>query len=458
MFLSYYIVKLKGCGIDLSLNYEIDEGDLIEVRLPSGEVLKGIVMPSTEFSSKDILIIKLDNGYNVGVCTKGAIIRVLRKGAVSIGKEPPMERTVIRGKGEAKVLFLSTGGTIMSRVEYETGAVRPAINATELTEMVPNITELVSEIHVMEMYRLLSENLTPNEWSKIATEVGNAYRNGFDSVVIAHGTDTMAYTSAAIAFAVKNAPGPTIFVGAQRSSDRPSTDAVLNLRASFITACKAPFAESVVAMHGTTSDTYVLIHRGVKVRKMHSSRRDAFQSINDYPLAKVIFPKGELKIVNNRYIERTKDRSKLDIKPRFSNKAFLLKMFPGMPCDIIDYVVDRGYKAIVIEGTGLGHIRDPCIEAIKRATELGVVVVMTTQTLFGRVNMKVYTTGRKLIKAGVLSADDMLPEVALVKLSWLLGNYGDDVERIKELFLTNLVNEINSIHDHKLYPRWYHGD
>ncbi len=437
---------------------EFREGDLIRIRLPSGEVLEGIVMPATEFSSRDVIIIKLENGYNVGICIKDAKIEVVKRAIVEVGREAPMERTVIKGKGSHKILFLSTGGTIMSRVEYETGAVRPAINATELAEMVPNIDEMVSEIHLIEMYRLLSENLTPREWSNIALNVGNAFRDGFDAVIVAHGTDTMAYTAAAVAFAVRNAPGPTIFVGAQRSSDRPSTDAVLNLRASLITACKAPFAESVVAMHGTTSDTYVLIHRGVKVRKMHSSRRDAFQSVNDYPLAKVTFPKGEFKLLNKRYIPREGDRSKLVLRPEFSDKVFLLKMFPGMPCDIIDYLIDRGYKAIVIEGTGLGHIRDPCIKSIKRAIEEGLVVVMTTQTLFGRINMKVYTTGRKLIKAGVLSADDMLPEVAYVKLSWLVGNYGSDAEKIKELFTSNLVNEINPIHDHRLYPRWYHGD
>ncbi|HDN75767.1 MAG TPA: Glu-tRNA(Gln) amidotransferase subunit GatD, partial [Acidilobales archaeon] len=369
--------------------------------------------------------------------------------------ESPMEKTVIEGKGDLKMAFLSAGGTIMSKVEYETGAVKPAINASELMDMVPEIVNIASYVEVEEIYRLLSENMTPKHWESIAQAIAEKFRKGAEAVILAHGTDTMSYTAAALAFALQRLPGPVILVGSQRSSDRPSSDAVLNLRGAVIAASKAPFGEVSVCMHGYTSDTYILIHRGVRVRKMHSSRRDAFQSINDLPLAKVIFPKGEFKLINSVYIPRS-SRDRLEVRPKFSDRVFLLKAFPGIPCEIFDYLSDSGFKGIVIEGTGLGHIREDCVDNIRRAVEKGVIVVMTTQTLFGRVNMKVYTTGRKLIKVGVLSGDDMLPEVAYVKLSWLLGNF-NDLDKIKELFTTNLVMELGSIHTEDYFPRWYHG-
>jgi len=434
---------------------DVEEGDFVRVRLRSGEVLEGIVMPTTEFSSEDIIIIKLSNGYNVGISRSNAEIEVLGKSKISIGKEYPMERTRIEGKGSLRLAFISAGGTIMSKVEYETGAVRPAINVAELIDMVPNLLDIVSYVEVEEVFRLLSENMTPRHWEEIAKIVATKFMKGADSVIIAHGTDTMSYTAAALAFAIQNLPGPVILVGSQRSSDRPSTDAVMNLRGSIITASKAPFGEVTVCMHGRTSDTYILVHRGVRVRKMHSSRRDAFQSINDIPLAKVMPTTGDFILLNNDYIPRSKGRD-VKLRPRFSDKVFLLKAFPGIDCNIIEYLASIGYRGIIIEGTGLGHIREDCIPVIERVNDKGVIIVMTIQTLFGRVNMRVYTTGRKLLKVGVLSADDMLPEVAYVKLSWLLGNV-NDVDEVKRLFVSNLVKELGGIHHENYFPRWYHG-
>ncbi|MCD6340632.1 MAG: Glu-tRNA(Gln) amidotransferase subunit GatD, partial [Desulfurococcales archaeon] len=313
----------------------------------------------------------------------------------------------------------------------------------------------IAELEVVELFRLLSEDLTPSHWSRIADEVAKKIESGVNGVIVAHGTDTMSYTAAALAFALRNLPCPVMLVGAQRSSDRPSTDSVLNLRACPVVAARAPFGEVTVVMHGHTSDSYVLVHRGVKVRKMHTSRRDAFQSINDVPLARIDFPERKFSLINRRYLPRSKPEL-FTAKTKFSEKVALIKAYPGFDCEIIDYLVDRGYEGIVIEGTGLGHIRGKCVEAIKRACEEGVIVVMTSQTLFGRVNMKVYTNGRKLILAGVIPGSDMLPEAAYAKLSWLLANVPDRNE-VKILMTHNLVNEINEIHDMNAYPRWYHG-
>ncbi|MCC6014547.1 MAG: Glu-tRNA(Gln) amidotransferase subunit GatD [Desulfurococcaceae archaeon] len=436
----------------------VKPGDLVRV-VKGGLVIEGVVMPSTEFTSRGYIVLKLRNGYNVGISLEGASVEVLSEGYLRLPTYEGIYGTsIIRGDGDLRVSFVSTGGTIVSRVEYETGAVRPALRADELVEFVPEFREFCCELVVSELMRKLSENMTPEDWSRISEEVGKHLASGADGVVVAHGTDTMAYTAAALAFSLRGLGNPVILVGAQRSSDRPSTDALYNLKACPIIVREAPFAEVVVAMHGTSDDLYVLVHRGVRVRKMHSSRRDAFQSINDLPLAKV-FPKERIfKVVNSRYVPRTRGRDVV-VMSRFSSRVALIKYYPAMDCSLVDYLVDRGYRGVVIEGTGLGHVRDECVPSIERASEAGVIVAMSTQTIFGRVDLDVYTTGRKLLKAGAVPVDDMLPEVAFVKLSWLLGNFPhEEPERLKSLLLTNFVYEIGGTQSYELFPRWFHGD
>ncbi|RLG80516.1 MAG: Glu-tRNA(Gln) amidotransferase GatDE subunit D, partial [Thermoprotei archaeon] len=232
---------------------EVEYGDLVRV-IKGSEVIEGIVLPSTEFSSEDIIVLKLPSGYNIGVSTRGARFEVLRKGAVRISPEVPMGRTAISGNGDLRISLISTGGTIVSKVEYETGAVKPAITAEELVDMVPELLKHIKELEVVELYRLFSEDITPRHWEKISAAVADKVMEGYDGVVIAHGTDTMSFTASALAFALRNLPVPVILVGAQRSSDRPSSDTILNLRACAITVRNAPFGEVVVAMHGSTSD------------------------------------------------------------------------------------------------------------------------------------------------------------------------------------------------------------
>jgi glutamyl-tRNA(Gln) amidotransferase subunit D len=413
-------------------------------------------MPSTEFSREGIVILKLSNGYNVGISIKDAYVEVVKEGYVkTYTEEGEGTSTYVKGSSDSLISIVSTGGTIVSRVEYETGAVKPALTAEDLIDFIPELKDLGS-IEVIDLYRILSENMTPKHWSSIAEVVGKKILSDVDGVVVAHGTDTMSYTASALAFALRNLPQPVVLVGSQRSSDRPSSDSALNLLAAVITSLNAPFGEVVVAMHGTISDNYVLVHRGVKVRKIHSSRRDAFQSINDIPLAKVIFPDKRFIMINNRFLSRCK-KDELILMTKFEEKVSIVKAYPGIDPEIIDFLVDRRFKGIVIEGTGLGHINDSCIESLRRAVEEGVVVVMTTQTIFGRVNMNVYTTGRKLLLSGVLSGSDMLAETAYVKLSWLLANF-NDLDSVKKLFMKNMVYEINEVHEDYLYPRWYHGD
>ncbi len=423
-------------------------GDRIIVT-SGGREYAGILMPRQAlYGDKPFIVIKLDNGYNIGVRVRGdTSIRVVEKRGPRL---PEKHVEAAAQPGLPRILLLGTGGTIMSRVDYETGAVKPLLSVADLFEWVPELRGIAS-IEAEEMLSIFSEDMEPRLWSMIAERVYKALTGGYEGVVIAHGTDTMAYTAAALAFAVQNPPSPIVLVGAQRSSDRPSTDSAFNLVAAFLTAARAPFAESVVVMHGETGDTVAYVHRGVKVRKMHTSRRDAFQSINDKPIAVVDPYRGEIR-VTGRIIHRRGEGEPV-LRNRFEEKVALVKIYPGMTSDVIDYYVDKGYRGIVLEGTGLGHAPNRMIDSIRRAVEEGVVVVMTSQCLFGRINMHVYATGRKLLAAGVVPGGDMLPETAYVKLSWVLGQTSSP-EEARELIQRNMVGEYNPRHTVDMYPRW----
>ncbi len=434
----------RGRALDLLSQIGAEIGDIIEVEKEKVRV-KGILMPSYS-KDDDIIVVKMDNGYNVGISVENANVRLVEKRG--FGRQLPKKDGV--GKGEVKII--STGGTIVSKVEYETGAVRPALTTEEIVQFLPEINE-VAKVSSEILFSILSENMTPENWVKIAEAVKKAFDEGSLGVIVAHGTDTMAYTAAALAFSFKGLQGPVVLVGSQRSSDRPSSDSPINLLSSVILAKTAPFGEVVVNMHGESSDTYTLVHRGVKVRKMHTSRRDAFQSINDRPLAKVFWREREVKLLRSDFFPK-REETVLDSK--FDTRVFLLKYYPGMDPSIVDYLLEeKKVRGIIIEGTGLGHTSTQFIEHFKKASRDGVFLGMTSQCLFGRVNMNVYTTGRLLQQAGVVPLEDILPEVALVKLMWVLA-HEDDVDKVKSLMLTNMAGEINYRHSMDLFPRWDH--
>ncbi len=424
-------------------------GDRVRV-VKKNIVYEGYLMPREAlYGDKPYLVIKLDNGYNVGVRidSETVIERVTAyRKPKPIPPKPPSQK-----QGLPRVIMLSTGGTIVSKVDYETGAVKPALSTEELLEWIPEISD-IAFLETREIARIFSEDMTPSKWAMIAEETYKYMLKGYSGVVVAHGTDTMGYTAAALAFSIADKPVPIVLVGAQRSSDRPSTDSAFNLKAAFLTAAKAPFAESVIVMHGETGDSYALAHRGTKVRKMHTSRRDAFQSINDRPLA-IIYPdKMEIRVINK--VLEYRDASKEPVlQNHFDEKVVLVKTFPGIQPEVIDFYIDKGYHGIVLEGTGLGHVPQKLIPSIERAFEEGIAVVMTSQCLFGRINMHVYSTGRRLLAAGVIPGEDMLPETAYVKLSWVLGKTRD-LGEVRKLMLTNIAGETNPRSTINLYPRW----
>ncbi len=432
-------------------------GDLIEIEKPGTPKIAGILMPRYELEEKSTLIIKLSNGYNIGIkITPETKIRVLKKAVVKKGVAgaPAPLSELPKDLPNEKVLVIGTGGTIASRIDYETGAVKPSLEANEIIQAIPeiiNYARLESEV----ILQIFSENMMPRYWERMAESIERAINRGYDGIIVAHGTDTLAYTAAALAFAFhKGLPIPIILTGAQRSSDRPSSDASFNLIASVITASKAPFAEVVVVMHGETGDTYALAHRGTRVRKMHSSRRDAFQSINDLPLAKVWPWTGKIEILNRKFQKR--GEKDVLLENGFDEKVAIIKHYPGMDGELVDLLIDKGYHGIVIEGTGFGHVSDKAIDSIKRASESEIPVVITSQTIFGRVNLNVYSQGRKMLKAGAIPLEDMITEAAYAKLSWVLARTRN-LKEVSKIMRTPLAGEMNKGHDLRYFPRWYHG-
>jgi len=425
----------KGEALSALKKARCQVGDVIRVT-SNEKTYEGILIPRSETGDGKHVVVKLKNGYNVGVSiTPGVKIEKVGKGSKPLFAAPPIPEQ----KPELpQVVILSTGGTIASRVDYRTGAVRSALSASDLYGVVPelaNIARVKTEI----VFSLYSENITQQHWSHLAQTVAKHIAEEADGVVIAHGTDTMAYTAAALSFALQNLPVPVILVGAQRSSDRPSSDAATNLIAAVQAATRGSFAEVGLAMHETLSDTSIVVNRGTKVRKCHTSRRDTFKPVNATPIARV---------QNKQVIMLTDDYQKRDatkkpvLKPQFSEEVALVKFYPGLDPEIINWYVKRGCKGILLEGSGLGHVSKYCFDAIQKAGERGVVVALASQCIWGRVNMNVYDTGRDLLIRGVIPLEDMFPETALVKLMWVLGQTSD-TEEAKKLLKTNVAGEFS---------------
>ena len=417
--------------------FNITVGDKIRVFKKDKTTYDGYLLPRGEIGKDDaFILIKLKNGYNLGINIEN-IANVEKVGkAVEIKPTPPEGSLKISEK-LPNIMILTTGGTIASRVDYHSGAVYPALDARDLYNVVPELGDIV-RIDAELLFSEFSENIFPKHWTAIAKKIAEVIDKGYNGVIITHGTDTMGYTAAALSFALQALPIPVVLVGAQRSSDRPSSDAALNLKSAVRIAGYAPFAQVVVVMHEDSSDRYCVAHPGTKVRKCHTSRRDAFKTINDTPLAKT--DGHEITMLKDNFTPRDKNR-KLKLEPNFEEKVALLKIHPGFNTKVIDFLVDSGYKGIVLEGTGLGHAPNIVYESIKKGVDSGVTFVMTSQCIWGRTHMNVYRTGRELLSLGVIPGEDMLPETTLVKLMWVLAKEKDPV-KIRELMLTNIAGEL----------------
>jgi glutamyl-tRNA(Gln) amidotransferase subunit D len=420
--------KLSAAGIKI--------GDKITIRHDDKEY-SGILMPRAQIGSDpDHIVVKLATGYNFGIRLTGQskiqLTTRSRAGKRQISKEIPEQ-----SKGLPAVSILSTGGTIASKVDYRTGAVNPALTAQDLYDTVPELKDYAN-VTAKVLMSMFSEDIRPSDWTKIARAVATEIKQGTDGVIIAHGTDTLGFTSAALSFALQHLPVPVVLVGSQRSSDRPSSDAAMNLILATDFVGRVDAAEVMLVMHGETDDSFAYAHRGTRVRKSHTSRRDAFQSINTYPLFKI--DSSSITEMNPPLLRRDPNRT-LRLKPKFEEKVAIVRTYPGFGHDVLDHLVDHQYRGIVIEGTGLGHAPKSLQASVAHAVDAGIVVAMTSQCISGRVDMDVYRTGVELQELGTVACEDMLTETAFVKLSWLLANM-KDTDKVKTALSQPYVGEI----------------
>lgn len=433
---------------------DANPGDFVRITTVD-KIFDGYLMPEYDLESKNFLSIKLKSGYNIGI-KKDKILsidviekRKDRGEKENTEREGNFEDTNIEGK----ILILATGGTIASKIDYITGGVKPAFFAKDLLSSIPEISEMGVEISGRQILNKLSENLTPDDWIKIAAECYDCIKKGAKGIVIPHGTDTMHYSSAMLSFMLKNLNVPIVFTGAQRSSDRGSSDASLNLiMAIYFSSLNIKIFHNsgvFVLMHEGIDDRFCSVFRGTRVRKMHTSRRDAFKGdkfarINFFERKYEMFEKDDEKEESNKKDNgknNGNDNKELILDTKIEKNVILLKYFPTLTTEIYEILCER-CKGMVIEGTGLGHVNDILIDSIKKAIDDGKFIAMTSQTIFGRTNLNVYATGRKLLKAGVVSCEDMFPEVAYVKLMFALGHY-NEYEKIKNFMLSNVAYEMS---------------
>jgi glutamyl-tRNA(Gln) amidotransferase subunit D len=414
----------------------------------AGKRFEGLLMPKAGSSDPDSIAIKLDNGYNIGVkFDHGVKItrshgkepkEVVEEERVEMGKVKKSLMKVEFDKNKPQVSIITTGGTITSRVDYKSGGVTTLMSPEEMVHNVPEIAKF-AKLKMESPFSIMSESMTHEHWQKIAVEVAKELHHS-EGVIVTHGTDTLHYTAAVLSFMLPGLGKPVVLVGSQRSTDRGSSDGSFNLICGARVAL-SDMAAVGVCMHGDTNDGCCIFTRGTKVRKMHTSRRDAFRPINEQPLAKV-WPDGRIEKLQD-IPKRNGDVPKPDTA--FEPKVAIVKSYPGSDPGVIDHYVDKGYRGIVILATGLGqvptHGKGSWLGSVKNAVERGVVVCGAADTIYGRLNPNVYTEGRMIRDAGLVHLEDMLAETAYVKLGWVLGHTKKPEEAIR-MMLTNYAGEI----------------
>ena len=417
------------------------------VRVERGDTTnEGVVLPS---STSDHIVLKLDGGYNIGIDREAASVDVLENDVHDIDDEGEPDDGAVSeiefGDDRPTISLISTGGTIASTIDYRTGAVTAQFTAEDVLRAVPELAGRAN-YRGRVVANILSENMDPSIWQELATAVYEEIDAGADGVVVMHGTDTMQYSAAALAFML-DTPVPIVFIGSQRSADRPSSDNVMNA-VSAVEAAKFDCAEVLLCMHASASDDRCALHRGTRVRKNHTSRRDAFETVGNKPLATIEDETArddgadgdaadDAFEFNREYTARGEVDLVLD--DDLNPAVELVKFTPGMDPAAWDYLDDA--DGVIIEGTGLGHIHTDLIGRVEELVDDGTVVAMTSQCLEGRVCDRVYDTGRDLLDAGIVEAGDTLPGTAKVKLRWVLANVGDPSEAMGRSLAGELTEE-----------------
>ncbi len=422
----------RGSALEVLKRERAAVWDRMVIETPEGKV-EGILLPRSA-GNDEHLVLKMITGYNIGIRYDN-VISIEHKGSKKANYKIP-EKEFPYDEKKPNVTILGTGGTIASRLDYRTGAVIPAFTPGELFGAVPELAD-IANIRTTKLFGVFSENMGPHQWKILAENIKKEIQGGVRGIVIGHGTDTMHYTAATLSFMVQGTPVPIACVGSQRSSDRPSSDAARTLIGSVTTAAYSDVAEVVVTMFGTTSDKFIYLHPGTRVRKMHSSYRNTFKTLGDYPIGMV--QDGNFTYFKKDYKKR-RDDTEVRVYPDFEERVAVLYYYPNMNPDILENMIDKGYKGIIIAGTGLGHVNKPLYDPIQRAHEEGIHMFMSVQTLYGYTQMFVYDTGRDLMARGVVPLDNMLPEVAYCKLGWVLGQVQDE-EAVNRMMKTPIARE-----------------
>ncbi len=406
----------------------MNPGDRVRVDRAT-QRFEGVVLPS---STDEHLVVKLEGGYNVGVDRGDADVEVLEEGVHDVEEAQNGEdgSEIEFDEDLPTISLISTGGTIASTVDYRTGAVTAQFDAEDVLRAVPDLAGRAN-YRGRVVTNILSENMTPEVWQDLARAVYEEIEAGADGVVVMHGTDTMQFSASALAFSLET-PVPVVFTGSQRSADRPSSDNVMNA-VSAVEAAKSDCAEVMVCMHASESDDACALHRGTRVRKNHTSRRDAFETVGAKPLGEVDYDSLE---VSFRGEYRERGEADLELTDDLETEVELLKFTPGMDPAFLEVL--EGKEGVVLEGTGLGHVSTDLIPRLEELIAEGTTVVMTSQCLEGRVCDRVYDTGRDLLEAGVIEAGDTLPGTAKVKLMWTLANE----ESVEETMETSIAGEL----------------
>jgi glutamyl-tRNA(Gln) amidotransferase subunit D len=389
-------------------------------------------MPRYESDDDRHLVVKLENGYNVGI----NVDEIQNMEIVSSSEvKPKQDQERKYDPTLPKILLLSTGGTIASKKDDRTGAVTPVLSASDLNEAVPELGK-IANIETEVLFEEFSENFLPDHWKKIAEKLDSLASSDYKGILIAHGTDTMHYTSSFLSFALAGFPIPVALVGSQRSSDRPSSDAAINLIAASKFLVESNTKGVFLVMHYTGEDETVACHVGTRVRKNHTSKRGAFETMGGNP-AFIVTP--TLEIIRNMQDDFFKD-AKYNPRTKFDTKVSLVKYHPGYDPKLIENLIQTGCKAIIFEGTGLGHVGKTMYKVIKKAKENDLFLGMASQCIDGSVRMTVYESGRDLLQFGITPLENMTPETSLVKAMWALGN-SKNTDEMKSLMLENIASE-----------------
>src|SRR3989344_8597745 len=399
-------------------------GDLVQISTKK-EGISGRLMPSKNKKT----ILKLNSGYNISIDDKN--IKSIKKLNQKANKNTANK--IKQNKSLPKIIILHTGGTLASKVDYETGAVSSQFTPKDILQKYPELKEIACFDSRL-IFNGLSENFRFEHYNRLAREIEKV--NDARGIIITHGTDTMAFTSAALSFALDGLSVPVILVGSQRSSDRPSSDAYLNLFLAVKFILETDFRDVGICMHSSMNDDACYILPATKTKKLHSSRRDAFRPINAKPIAEI--SRDNIKFFNKNY---NKENRKLKLKLFNENlRIGILTTHPNM--DPSEISLFKSFDGLIIQGTGIGHMpvegkNEKILDELKK---LKIPKVMITQSIFGSVNLNVYSTGRKIRDYLIGDYLDLTLEAAYIKLAWLLSNHPKD---IKNLFSKNLRNEIN---------------